>query len=497
MGYESWGTDAVSPTNIDLDPSNPRLPGLPKNASQQQILEELFNTSKVREMAKSIAKSGFFPDQRIVVIRKPSGRGFIAIEGNRRVAACKSLLDPTIAPPRHARVVKKHSVAAEAYKASFSKIPIVIAPSRIAATQLLASRHLNEAPVIRWSRYAQGRFAINSFAEGQDLSEVMDETGLSESDLRQSIQEARIFELFLGLNWTAEEKGIIEDNLDDFPIESLRRILRSSETHDAFGNVSFDQDGWIVFEWEKDAIEPILKRFLYDSLTQLSGQKKPDLNSRTINDSKGVKAYLAKLPEEIKPKPSDAPTSARELIPESDLPAAEPTPPAKLAKPRPSPRGKVKKTRQPALPNDFEVALKNDKAIALLDELQTIIPEDFSHATGLLLRSLLEIAIIARIKKVGKLADCMSKFASDRNPFPTLEQLLKYAADCDQTITDLNLRRSLTNQGVNPRILLNLVAHNDQHIFSAIEAREAALKLTPLFRALLGPDSADTTATQR
>lgn len=486
MGYESWSTDLVSPLNIDLDPRNPRLPGLPEGATKDQIIEELFSTSKVKEMVRSVAKSGFYPDQRVVVIRKDSGRGFVVIEGNRRVAACKVLLDPDLAPERHSRIVRKWSVNAEPFKSSFLKIPIVVAPSRLAATQMLASKHLNQAPVISWSRYAQGRFAINAFADGQDIQEVMDETGLSESDLRGSIQEARMFELFLGLNWTPEEKGIIEENLEKFPIESLSRILKSSATQEALGSVSFEDDGWITFSWTRESIEPILKRFLYDTFAPLAGVKKSYYNSRTLNDVGDVKVYLATIPQEIKPTPSKVKVSAKDLVPDAELKAGRPVP-VKAPPKKKSPL-KLRKVKLTALPTDIDMDLKNDKALALLDELQTIIPEDFSCATGLLLRSLLEIALIARIKKVGKWPDCMSRYGSDRNLIPTLNQLLKYAETCESTILDLNLRNSLSNQGTVPKRLLNLVAHNDQHIFGQEEARDSANKLTPLLRALLGPE---------
>lgn len=487
MGYESWDTLVLSPSGILLDPKNPRLPGLPENATQDQVLDELFSAGKVRDMVKSIAKSGFYPDQRIVVIRRESGRGFIAIEGNRRVSACQVLLNPDKCPDKHARYVKKWSLAAEPYRASFEKIPVVVAPSRLAATRLLASRHLNEAPVIGWSRYAQGRFAINAFSEGQEIGEIMDETGLSESDLRASIQEARIFDLFLGLSWTTEEKGIIEDNIEKFPIEALRRLLRSKATSEALGQISFDQEGWINFAWESQTIEPILKRFMYDALTQLSGEDRPELTSRTLNDSEGVKKYLSKLPSEIRPAPSNTVVSAKSIIPNAHIgaplkPVSSPQP---KAKPPARPR---KKIRIAALPGDMIFGLKNDKALALLEELQAIVPEEFPCATGLLLRSLLEIALIARIKKVSRWADCMAKFGRDKNVSPSLDSVLKFAETCDKTIPDINLRKSLPNQQVVPRILLNLVAHNDQHVFVQTEARDAATKLTPLLRELLKGD---------
>lgn len=491
MGYENWKTTDLSPLRIDLDPQNPRLPRLPEGASQTEIRSELFDTSKVREMVRSIGKSGFFPDQRIVVIKKETGRGYIAVEGNRRVCACQTLLKPELSPEKHSRVVKRWSVAAEDFKPSFQKVPVVVAPSRLAAIRLMSSRHLNDAPVLRWSRYAQGRFAINALSEGQNIGEVMDETGLSESDVRKCIQEARVFELFFGLSWSEEEKGIILDNLENFPIEALWRLLRSSVTQNEFGDVTFDEDGWMVFNWEESSIENILKRFLYDSHPALSSDKKPRLNSRTLNDHEGVGKYLGELPNEIKPSPSGQEVSAKVFVREnSGLPE-----PDGLSASGPKPRNMdasrkkaAKKKKTYSLPADIEFSIKNDKARALLDELQSIYPESYPNATGILLRSLLEVSLLARIKHVGKWRECITKYQRSDHELPTLENMLKFSEKCDATIPDLSLRKSLSNQSVVPRKLLNLVAHNDQHIFTSSEARDAANKMLPLFRALLGDD---------
>lgn len=490
MGYEAWEAIHLSPASIDLDPRNPRLPGLPEGASQKQVSDEIFNAGKVREMIRSIARSGFFPDQRPVVVRKESGRGFIVIEGNRRVTACKALLDPDRVPEKHQRYARKWSVAAQPYKPSFEKIPVVVAPSRQAAMQLLASRHLNDAPVIGWSRYAQGRFAINALSEGQDIQEIVDETGLSESLLRECIQEARIFELFFGLSWVDDEREVIESDVDKFPIEALRRLLKSKVTHDAFGAVQFDDEGWISFAWEKDRIEPLLKRFVYDSMPALSGQEKARLTSRTLNDSKGVTAYINELPLELKPKPGTEFISGKALIPDAQDLSKKPLPIPPTGPAR-KPRPKVKtKPKLAALPDDIEFNLQNEKAQGLLEELQTIKPEDFPYASALLLRSLLEIALVSRMKKIGTWSGCVSKYQEGNTP-PSLDKVLKFANTCDKTIADVQLRGALVNQGVVPRLLLNVVAHNDQHVFVPLEARDVANKLTPLLRYLLKGDSAD------
>jgi len=249
----------------------------------------MFDAGKAREMVRSIAKAGYYPDQRVVVIRKANGRGYVVVEGNRRVCACQALLKPPLVPEKHFRFVKKWADTAELVRGSFQKIPVVIAPSRSAATHLIASRHLHQAPVRGWSRFAQGKFAINAFEGGQDIEYVISETGLTEANVKRAIQEARLFDLFLGLDWTDEEKTLLLDNLESFPIEALSRVLKSPATRSMFGAVEFGDDGWPTFKWQADRIPLVLKRLVHDSFNLLSGRKTPALNSRTANSKEEIK----------------------------------------------------------------------------------------------------------------------------------------------------------------------------------------------------------------
>ena len=486
MGYEKWETKNLSPLRIQLDSENPRLPGLKDGANQAEVRSELFDTSKIREMIRSIAKSGFFPDQRVVVVKKENGRGYIVVEGNRRVCSCQVLLKPELAPGKHARVVKKWAVSADNYRDSFAKLPVVVAPSRLAAIRLMASRHLNDAPVISWSRYAQGRFAISALSQGQSMGEVIDETGLTESEVKKSIQEARLYELFFGLSWTDEEKGIILDNLDKFPIEVISRILRSTKTHEKFGKVYFDDEGWPIFYWDKETLENTLKRFLYDSHTAFVQDKSKIINSRSLNKISDVEEYLDKLPDEVKPTPTKDGVSAKNLVPDSSTSDLSSTRPQSMAgKPTTKAKPVRRAKKESALPSDMEVGIEHDKAKALVDELQTIIPESMPYATGLLLRALLEISLIAKLRSSQQWKHCVTKYQNGKGDIPSLDNILKFSATNELVIEDPSLRRSLSNQGVVPKILLNLVAHNDTHIFTETEAREVSNKMTPLLRYLL------------
>ncbi len=77
-----------------LDPENPRLIeyGVEPDAPQDELLRILWEEFAIRELAMSIAYSGYFTHEPLFVERDGHGRP-IVIEGNRRLAAVKLLLD--------------------------------------------------------------------------------------------------------------------------------------------------------------------------------------------------------------------------------------------------------------------------------------------------------------------------------------------------------------------------------------------------------------------
>lgn len=486
MGYEQWPNKHLSPHSIDLDSDNPRLPGLPHEANQADVFKEMFEAGKAREMVRSIAKAGYFPDQRVVVVRKEgSNSKFIVVEGNRRVCSCRVLLKPKLAPEKDQRFVQKWATVAEPVMDSFRKIPAVIAPSREAARQLIVSRHLNQAPVRGWSRFAQGKFAINAMDSGEDLEYVEQETGLKVADLKKAIQEARLFDLFLGLDWSEEERNKLLENVDTFPIEALSRVIKNPVTKEKFGDVEFNDKGWPQFSWDAGKTKIFLKRLVYDAVPyfETNGSKKAVLNSRTTNSKEEIEIYLDKLPTEVKPERSDKRTSGSDLVTHDTVIPPKEQP----AQQKKTTRRPPQKRQGPALDADIECNLKNDKANALLDELQAIYPERMPNGTALLLRSLLEVALIARMKKAGTWADLMAKHApsGSKGYIPGLEKIISFAASSEKTIPDDNLRRAVQDHRTVPKTFLNLAAHNDQHVLVPRDVRDIITRIQPLLRFLL------------
>lgn len=76
-----------------LDPENPRIVecGLGERPDQDEIVRALWEKMAVAEVAMSIAYNGYFQHEPLFI--EKSGKDLIVIEGNRRLAAVKLLLD--------------------------------------------------------------------------------------------------------------------------------------------------------------------------------------------------------------------------------------------------------------------------------------------------------------------------------------------------------------------------------------------------------------------
>ena len=79
-----------------LDPENPRLATSVKRPTQQELIADLLEHEEVMDLVRDIARQGYFPNELLVAIR--DGPNTIVVEGNRRLAALKLLLNPELAP---------------------------------------------------------------------------------------------------------------------------------------------------------------------------------------------------------------------------------------------------------------------------------------------------------------------------------------------------------------------------------------------------------------
>jgi hypothetical protein len=95
-----WESRTLSTIDeLELDPENPRLPRKFRGASQDELMSILIGRFDAEGIAEAIVTAGFLQQDPIAGYEH-EGRVRVR-EGNRRLAATKLLLDPSLAPDRY------------------------------------------------------------------------------------------------------------------------------------------------------------------------------------------------------------------------------------------------------------------------------------------------------------------------------------------------------------------------------------------------------------
>jgi len=141
----------VKVKDLHFDYDNPRLAeyGITKATPEDEILQILWDAMDVRELVQSIAASGFFPQEALIVADEDGRK--VVIEGNRRLAAVKVLLAGDHNGDRGWAIPE---ITPEA-RAALQTLP-TIGSSRKDAWRFLGFKHVN-GPA-KWSSYAKAAY---------------------------------------------------------------------------------------------------------------------------------------------------------------------------------------------------------------------------------------------------------------------------------------------------------------------------------------------------
>jgi len=126
---------------VEFDEINP-------HTTEEQIIQILWEAMDVRELVMSIAASGYFENEPLIVSQE-TGRN-IVIEGNRRLAAVKVILNPQL-------IDAKIPEVDQSIKDSLREIPVMIT-TREEAWRYLGFKHVN-GPA-KWNSYAKARYIV-------------------------------------------------------------------------------------------------------------------------------------------------------------------------------------------------------------------------------------------------------------------------------------------------------------------------------------------------
>lgn len=183
------GYKRIKLDKLKLDATNPRLAelGIPSTATPFELLKALWDEMAVEEVAMSIAYSGYFEHEPLFV--EDSGDGtYVVIEGNRRLAAVKLLVDPAL----RQRVKAKLPTIDAKRAAELAELPVIVT-TREESWRYLGFKHVNGPAT--WGSYAKAQYIAhvhNSY--GVELSDIADQIGDNNSTVLRMYRGLMIVE---------------------------------------------------------------------------------------------------------------------------------------------------------------------------------------------------------------------------------------------------------------------------------------------------------------
>ena len=169
-------------SELVFDIENPRLSEfeLGNSPSDADVIELLWRTMDVREVMLSVAASGYFQNEPLIVAQE--GGKNVVIEGNRRLAAVRVLLNPELVEATDVPAIGEDA------KKALSQLPM-ISSTRKEAWQYIGFKHVN-GPA-KWSSYAKSQY----------ITKVHREFGVSLEDIAKQIGDTHktVQRLFRGM----------------------------------------------------------------------------------------------------------------------------------------------------------------------------------------------------------------------------------------------------------------------------------------------------------
>lgn len=404
--------------SLRLDPKNTRIPADRRTDDQRALLHELLEHEDVKSLAGSIAKLGLFPNERLVVT--PDGRHHVVLEGNRRLAAIKLLLNPELAPTS-AQVRHFRRLSAKINLATLGKLEVAVVENRVAASPIIAALHTREAKK-RWSSLQQARFYRELVDEGQTPAEIAEDLGVSLGQVNGYLRAEKLYRVAVALEYPPAVRRKIED--PKFPLTTLERFIESTVARSFLG-IDLDEETGFRGKVHPDRFKAVLKKVATDVAT-VRGL------TRRINNEKGFKAYIAEANKQI-PK-----TLVRGRFSPDDIIGAgeggeEPVPDPVQKK---QPRRKPTKESTSIIPRGFQCRSRHERVRAIFEELKGMRIKDHRNSSGVMLRVLLDIALWSYLKDQGHTAavlDHCDPNGKRRNLnadwTPTLKQLISFAVE--------------------------------------------------------------------
>lgn len=365
-----WDRQEMSIGSLELDLYNYRHGPQPnQKAALEAIMADQKN--KLVKLAKDIIQLGTSPfEQPIVVATKEKDGNFTVVEGNRRLATLKLLLDPDSAKgtPIHAAFVKLNKNHADAIP---KVLECAIAPDRPSAQIWIERKHssgMGGVGIESWSNIAKARSDAEKGLPRPDLDAV--NFVLSDPKLDSEIR--------------AHLSG------SDFQLSTLERLVTNKELQDA---ADFKlKNGQLIASSNKAWLRKVLTDIV--STIKSGSRKGVNFTVRDIDKTDDRRKFVKKV---VADHPGKKKASKRWTV--TAKPAAVGTAAGagkKLPRSTPSTAERTRIMRR-----DFKLKLPSGKINDIFSELKLLHAYKNRHSVSVLLRVFLEITIDEYMEKHG------------------------------------------------------------------------------------------------
>lgn len=431
--YLEWPIKQLSVKSLELDPSNARMHYPIESGHEKDIIHELILNYNVEKLAKKMVQEGYFPEENIIVTHHPTkSNKFIVLEGNRRVTTLKTLCDIKKCPE-----TKKHIFDNLLKKIDPTTIPqkinCLISPSKLDAAIMIHSKHTRDSARESWSAFTQAKSYYSLLEAGSSIEEVAERLGTNEHNVTKKIREYNLLHHCLSLK--GEDDNPIIDIYDFNWTTLIDRFFNWKYFKEKF-NISISENDSCSFATTtpNDIFNKTLSKISQDIANGMS------VDDDKIKNVKIRQEYLDNIVGEL--KQDDKPHIINSKLNHIRKVKINSTSPPKITKKR-------TKTNNSLIPLNFECTLDDNKTQEIFQELKILNINKTPHAVAMLHRSLLQVALLAWLKKEQKSYDLFldsKKNKNDRkgNKSPALGKLFKFVVnDSNPLNIDSSLRSIL------------------------------------------------------
>ncbi len=478
LDYALWPTKKLSVTSLLLDQQNPRLPQSGGALGQRQIIDELVTHDSVYELAKDITTQGFFPTEILLGVKDSDQ--VIVIEGNRRLAALKLLINPELAPQPY--LEKFRRLSEKITSTVIAKVNVSIAPSRDAATPILLSRH-TALQIQSWKRPMQARFYRQLLERGLTADDLVQSYGVTVGQIQDWVRADAVYRLACSLDFPDQVKSKVQNNRE-FPLSTLERLVESQPVRE-FLMLKPDPKEVLVSTAKPEAFLKAFRKIVEDVATA-------KVDSRLANDAADIDAYVKSL-RDLKPVPrAHGKFSVRDHLSQTEKPPLVIT--AKITGPK-------RPTFSPsALPKGLKCFSSDSRINDVFDELKKLHLDKNPNASAVLLRVLLEFSVSHYLDTNGHTKELIERARKKDNKgpewYPSLRQLMEHLLSIDVGLQPLELkalRKFVQTKGQgNTLDALDGFVHNRKVDPGEVEIRAIVKLIEPLLKVTLGRDAGST-----